>query len=880
MDGMMIDRFQGKMKIFDTHVINNSANGLRIVYSSFLSCTIHQMFSKKNTLNGLYFLRVALKSNFSDSVFSGNAHSGLAIAYGAGKVKCWNVTFGLNKHCGVRFSDGKVSTNFKYCDFSRNSHDGGYISNEEGTHQFLNCTVSLNSRYGISLSDPPRDISRQRHYFKNLTLTDCVISENANYGVKLALEKHTSNVSITINKNRVASNGGGGIILSPDHNRWYFDRPRRVTALLENNHFEQNKINAIYVYCTGFLGIDALIDSNVFVNNTEKVIKLFDDISCGSYRSNPVNVKISRNRFNNNRVENAVFIDFYSYPEARLAVLTNNTFEDNEPHLKNLFPNFFKRLTSRAIIVFKEGSFTLRENIFENPAFAYQISTLLYDHRRIIDAKRNWWGTPDECKIFDKIFDFHHRVQLSQVAFFPYFLSSEKRVIRSNTSRPSCFLRGSTIGGIVDRPLTLSITESPYYVRDDIIILTNGTLVVPKNVTLLFPSRSAMIVYGTLLVNGTKSEKVRFTKIIHRGAFRLSGGAGPWEGRLEFLVNGTWWPLCLSHYRSFTSEAKIICQQLDLTYFSHSFKQPSGNEPGFLHNVVCDENVDSDIMNCSSKTRSYRSSCGEYIVHVFCQQYNWAGLHLTMTPHQTFLQHLEIFDAGFAHRSDIQIPGAALKVDFYHHNVRMSNVFINNSVGSGIEVVYQSPFHYRSLIPHSTISNTKSHGILSHSPSLMVTDICIERNNGNGFKFLSTTSSWENTCKFTAKMTNQDMSKVLHVCSENETVVPAGKVFHFSLEILEEKSSFKCHHILRTETEHKIVIQELYKSAHWHASYLYLHVYDGVNISQGSPWTMGMSSWDNQLIFNSSNSSISFEFYKRAGISGVINFLVFTVKGK
>lgn len=63
---------------------------------------------------------------------------------------------------------------------------------------------------------------------------------------------------------------------------------------------------------------------------------------------------------------------------------------------------------------------------------------------------------------------------------------------------------------------------------------------VPKNVTLLFPSRSAMVVYGTLLVNGTESEKVRFTKIIHRGAFRLSGGAGPWEGRLEFLVNGTW----------------------------------------------------------------------------------------------------------------------------------------------------------------------------------------------------------------------------------------------------------------------------------------------------------------------------------------------------
>lgn len=119
-----------------------------------------------------------------------------------------------------------------------------------------------------------------------------------------------------------------------------------------------------------------------------------------------------------------------------------------------------------------------------------QFSTLRHDHKRIIDAKFNWWGTKQECEIVDKIFDFRHRVQLSPVEFFPYLLSSNKScTVDLNIPRPSCFIRKASIGGILDRPLALTEVDSPYEVRDDVIILTNGSLVIPKNVTLLFPPR-------------------------------------------------------------------------------------------------------------------------------------------------------------------------------------------------------------------------------------------------------------------------------------------------------------------------------------------------------------------------------------------------------
>ncbi len=558
-------------------------------------------------------------------------------------------------------------------------------------------------------------------------------------------------------------------------------------------------------------------------------------------------------------------------------MVRNNTFEDNKVVTKDIFPNFFRRSTTRAVIVLKEGSFTLRENILENPSFPFQISTLRQNPRRAIDAKFNWWGTTEECEIVDRIFDFHHRVELSSVNFFPFLLSSNRtHATNASISRPSCFLRDASIGGIVDRPLSLSSADSPYEVRDDIIILTNGSLIIPKNVTLEFPSRSAMVVQGTLHVDGTENEKVRFTKMQRQKGFRLGGGGGPWAGRVEFLVNNTWWPLCLPPNESFTREAKVICQQLDLFYEKYEVIPHPGQENGFVRNVACDGNDDLDIMNCSANTWRYGPTCQGYTVHVYCQQYNWAGLHLTMSNHKSSLHHLEIHDAGYAYiyRNGLQIPGAALKVDLSHHNI--SNVLINNSVGIGVQVVYQSVFHNKSLMPHSTVSNTKFHGVLSRSPSLTLTDVNVTSSNAYGFLYEST---WDRINIFTAEMVNPDVNKTLHACSENKTFLLANKLYYFTLEALERFLQFRCQHVMETESGYKLVIQALYYTP-WYRNYHFLHVYDGANASVGSPWKMKSLSWEDRPVFNSTKSSIVFDLYKDFGIKLAINFLVYTVKGK
>ena len=910
-EGMTAQSISGEIAATNVHFINNSANGLAIFDSSFTSCSHHELSTKGNMRNGVYFQRVGFRSNVSDSVFSSNVLHGFAMTKGAGEVEFRNITTVLNTYSGVRIYNGNVSSNFRFSNLSNNREDGCCISNQAGFYQFFNCTVNSNTRHGVNLYDLRSTSWNAPLWHHHFSLEESTIADNIQYGVKLSphcqyKSDSVVNVTMSIIKNQIIDNNKGGIFFCPDSCSWsssHTSKQRRLEALISKNYFEQNKGNAFYVYCAGYFGLDAVIESNIFMNNTDKVMTFLDNDNCGRYyKSNPVNVKIDQNIFMKNRAgsvlyienyklsnlvdvkidkniftkncaENVLYIDYGSLPETRFAMVRNNTFEDNEVATEDLFPKFFHRSTTRAVIVLKEGTFNLRENILENPKFAYQLSTLRHDYQQSVDAKFNWWGTTEECKIVDRIFDFHHRVQLSPVEFFPYLLSSNKTTaINSGIPRPSCFLKGSTIGGIVDRPLALSSKDSSYEVRDDITILTNGSLSIPKNTTLQFPSRSVMVVQGTLLVDGTENEKVRFLKKQHRGGFRLDGGVGPWEGRVEFLVNDTWWPMCLPYGTSFTDEGRIICQQLDLDYDSYVVYSPPAQGPGFVRNVVCDVNVDGDIMNCSSNTWSHIPTCSGHTVYIYCQSYNWAGLHLAMTNHKSSLKHLEIHDAGYAYRSDIKISGAALKVDLFHHNI--SNIFINNSVGIGVQVVYHSLFHNQSLMPHSAISDTKSHGILSLSPSLTLRDINLTRNGANGF---ISESKWDHIINtFTAKMTSPDVYKTFHVCSEKKTFLPGDKVFQFTLEELEYRPRLRCQHIMETEPGYKLIIQDLYYSTPYNN---FVHVYDGVNTSVGSPWKMESLSFKDRPVFNSTRSSIVFDLYAHYRTNLFIDFLAYTVKG-
>lgn len=195
---------------------------------------------------------------------------------------------------------------------------------------------------------------------------------------------------------------------------------------------------------------------------------------------------------------------------------------------------------------------------------------------------------------------------------------------------------------------------------------------------------------------------------------------------------------------------------------------------------------------------------------------------------------------------------------------------------SACKCCIKASFKIQSLMPYSAVSNTRSHGVLSRSPSLALRDLNLTRNGVNGFIYEST---WDMINTFTAKMTSHDVYETFHVCSENKTFLASDKVFYFTLEKLDYSSSLRCQHIMETEPGYKLILQELYYASSYGYNSHFAHVYDGINSSIGVPWKMESLHWKDGPVFNSSKSSIVFDLYKRYSIDLTIDFLAYTIKG-
>lgn len=162
---------------------------------------------------------------------------------------------------------------------------------------------------------------------------------------------------------------------------WRLIKLRRVQVSVIDNYFEQNKVNVFYVSFCVYL--EVVIKFNRFINNMDKVLVLMNNNWCGLNKGwdfNFVKVEINENRFMKNCVDNILFIDFSFFFEMVFVIVRNNMFEDNEVVMKDFFLDFYCCLIVWVVIVFKEGSFILCENILENFKFVYQFLILCDDY--------------------------------------------------------------------------------------------------------------------------------------------------------------------------------------------------------------------------------------------------------------------------------------------------------------------------------------------------------------------------------------------------------------------------------------------------------------------------------------------------------------------
>lgn len=853
------------LNISNIDLLNGGRNGIYL--QNFIEdCHVwlSKVSSRKNSQNGALFEKLrAANFHIISSKFEGNSIHGIS----ADHLLVDNVNFSRiatsnNYDSGVVSRWGRSNINIESWSSINNNIDGLSLNYQEGQLRLKDCLLEGNKKNGLKLSDS------YQVRLESFRLQNCSVLESGEYGIFIyvynGFEKSFANYLITVVSSTIANNTLGGMFIYSSSCYSSYKRRRHVRLQFIGNKVSGNHKYGVYLPGPETYELNGLLENNAFEENLGIALRVASSPNCPF----PVNVRILSNVFTKNKGEHVIFIDYTSLPDKRFAVIRNNTFMDNEG-VKS-FSNRYLRTKTQGVLAIKEGNFTVKDNLFVNPLFLHEIATFIQDHERTINATANWWGSRDECKIKRRIFDFEDRVDLAQIRYHP-FLDSFNHSNRTfyNAERPFCFIKGNKISGILDQKVTVRKDYATYEATGDIIVLSNGTLIIEENVTLEFPLQAVFIVQGQVIIRGSETERVKFVpRKPLQNEVRLVDGPGPWDGRLEVSFNNTWMSVC-----QYTTQYlyTVVCRQLGYEANSYSYRYPNGNEKIFLRNVRCYTYDNDNITQCNRENWLSQSDCRNSVIYVHCRRPHWAGVHLAVTAKQSVIENLDIIYAGFAYRDDLHIPGIAFRVDLSNHNI--SGVLVNNSASIGLQVMYPHPYKNTHDIIDSAIMNTESDGIRLESPFLNIMKTDVIKTKGHGISYHTYWKSAVNG--HLIKMADPGVKKYIYPCSKNVTYLnDSGLVYYLIVTV---ENVFTCENVVKAPSEYRIGMQLLFKEG---SSSFTFHVYSGTNTTSSNSWEIHRLNWLNSPTWISDSSSVLLKISSYNKYRTTVHFMLYFVKGE
>ena len=861
------NQISSNINISGLEVYESGRKGLHFRDFSEDSCIlISNLTSFRNREDGAFFEKLSIKQlSVSTSSFDENYYHGLlAEKVVSANVAFWRASASKNYNNGLFFQNGKGNISLESWSSLGNNNNGLYLTVQEGKLQLSNCFIDGNKRNGIKLMDG------QYAKLQSFDFYNSVVSENENYGILIYVYMYnyyqTKNYSLIFMNSTIANNSNGGILVDSYCSYGYNRLIRHVQLTFTENKVKGNQNDGLNVRSPGIYGLEAFLRGNTFENNTGSSLKVTRNCFYRNYM--PVHVHALSNTFRKNKGDHVIFLDYGRLPDRRFAIVRNNTFNDNE--VPETFSTRYIRIKTQSVVTLKEGNFTVEKNFFDNPSYPHDIATYLQERNRMISAKQNWWSTQDECTIKKRIFDFEDRLDLARIEYYPFLASSDFTNLSFHTGvRPFCFLIGNQLGGILDQSLTLSKRNTSFEVISDVTVLSNGSLTIEGNVTLEFPLQAVFFVQGQVIIKGTDHEKVRFVpKRPTQREIRLVDGVGPWDGRLEILLNDTWMSVCGSPYvRNYLPA--VACKQLGYESSSSSYLFKNGREETFLRNVICDTDKINNITSCRSERWASHATCLPYVLYVHCETPYWAGVHLGFAAKKSVVQNLDIAYAGFSYRNDRSVPGIALRVDHSHHDI--IDVLINNSANVGLQVVYSRAFKVDDFdIERLTIMKSFSDGIRVQSPFLKLTKTDVVKARNYGFLFQG--PSWRVINKHVLELADPKVMKYVNLCTENVTMLNTNNLHYYVVVLADLTRS--CQGVIKVPEDLRIELQLIYKRI-----YTNFNVYSGTNISSNTPWEITPSPICHSWVSNSSSIFLRSSSYYRGYITEV-HFILYIVKGK
>ena len=813
--------------------------------------------------NGAFFERLSLANLIiTSSKFDENGWHGLSIAgVSCHKGTFRNISTSRNARSGIYVSGGNFNVSLISWTSVSNSRDGFYLEKQAGKVNVNGCLVNDNQRDGLVFFDG----GYVRLYA--VLIQKCTLSNNR-YGVlfRLHRERGLMNYRVIVVDSTIANNTQGGCEFFSEG----CGNPHRIRYL--KLLFARNKVTGNKKYGLVFNGpeeseVEATVQNNTMKENTGYALSLKYKKYCSASLLFPVLVNVQGNIFTKNKGEYIVFVNFKSMTSKHQMIISQNSFFENQ-NVRKFSPNY-ARVKTQTVLAISKGNVTVKRNTFDNPMFPHEIATLYVDHEIMYQAIENWWGSSEECKVKEKIFDFEDRVELARIQYYPFLIyHNSSSVIIHNSTRALCFLQGTRVGGILKESITIPRNSGPYQVTGDVTVFSDGTLTIEENVTLEFNLKAVFLIYGEIIIKGTSTNRVRFIpKKPSEKTVRLADGPDPWKGRLEMWFNNTWMPICLRWYRY---EYSIVCRQLGYEEDEYSKRYPSGKETVFLHNFQCDTKDNDNVANCGRENWISRPHCSDYVAYIACKTPYWTGVHLAIAPKKSVITNLDISYAGFDYRNDLRIPGIALRIDRSHN---ISGVVVDNSAFIGVQIMYPNPFKSSYDMHNVTISNTKSDGIRLESPLVKIMNTDVINTKGRGFL---SDFNWKPLNIHVLNIAEAKVKRYLQMCTDRHIFLDsASPVYYLSVKIGYNKG---CETIITVPQKYYMGMQLIYQNLPYYALF---HVYSGKNKTSETVWDIHSLTWPSRPVWRSNTSTVLLESYSRHyHRSYSVHFMVYLIKGK
>ena len=657
-----------------------------------------------------------------------NAYTGISVSstFVALRVTDCHVE-GFIKGMGVE-SRGHSNVSLSGSTFRRNQYDGvkfdftlysyyGFTAEpQESTLEVSNCTFS-DTRNGTGLYV---DVyNSYAHATARVSITENVFERNMQ-GVRF--HRRYYGVSAIIARNAFLDNDGGCCTGSLDvTDQYYYNSPTHVPVIVEGNVFTRN--------------------------SGQYIVQLNTPPLYGSFHQYLGNIIVFRS---NN--------------------LTRNSLSSLSSH------EAYGLSTPNAVVVITGALTTAAyHNIFSNPDANKELAVSVEGFSSLdrMNVTLNWWGTTNEGKIAEKIYDFDDRNDLAVAYYFPFLISSSISDVSSKNERdyPPFLKNNSEIGGQLAVDFTLSASSSPYSVTRDITVLPNATLTVEAGATLIFQPNIGALIEGSLITKGTPDRPVIFTSspttatTNTKAMVRLAEGEYyNWYayGYIELRLNGTWQPLCarslFDDYYSRDRIAELACQHVGLDvggYRGYAWWYPREWFPALgypiIQNFSCPTNATS-FDDCTYITSTYapHSRCLQ-VLEVQCECWDcsdfgyyetrsyetWAGVRFVPTSsiptkdssHRTpasFLNHTEIRHAGRRYHEAVPSVQAMFRPP------KTNGLTIIDSASTAMEVSY---LHEESVVSGVNIDGATGDGLAIHRPggqNLSIQSVTVKGVTGAG----------------------------------------------------------------------------------------------------------------------------------------------------